>query len=271
MRRKVIKWFIFAVYLTFLLAIVLIPAAPARATHKITVIVRDSYGNLVENAWVCVTRIEGDYDRLWRTNGSGAWTFVNAPAGNYVVNARFLEGRFEVGEVEVYVDGDATVEVSLSTPEDIVIMEDTIEDTRFVVSELKIRPAVVEFNETVDVSVVLNNIGERDGFYNITLRVYGPFLYHLPHNMFGGSGQQVVGGYFEVETESFTPLEIFCAEGIYNVSLGGLRGSFEVVSGEIGEASTEGGGWENLLSKVIIVSFLLLIGLFLLLRARKIS
>lgn len=248
------------------LAFILIPAAQARAINKIRVIVRDSTGNPVEEAKVSVTRIEGGYDQLWRTNASGAWTFVNAPAGNYVINARFLKGRFEVGEVEVYVDGDVTVDVSLSTPEEMVIIEDIYHETRFVVSELTIKPAVVEFNETVDISVVLNNIGERVGTYNITLYVYGPFLYNPPSNMFGMSGRQVKGGDFEVDSESFTPQESYCAEGTYNVTLGGLKGSFKVVSGEVHEAKPVGGGRVNLLPQAIIVSLILLIGFFLLLR-----
>lgn len=224
-----------ATLIVFALAFILIPATQARAIHTIKVIVRDSTGNPVEDAKVSVTRVEGGYDQLCRTNASGAWTFVNAPAGNYVINARFLKGRFEVGEVEVYVDGDVTVDVSLSTPEEMVIIEDVYHETWFVVSELTIKPAVAEFNETINISVVLNNIGERAGTYNITLYVYGPFLYHPPSNMFGMSGQQVKDGDFEVDSESFTPQESFCAEGTYNVSLGGLRGSFEVVSGEVDE------------------------------------
>lgn len=262
MRRKVAKWLVFAVCFTFLLAFIMIPATQARAVHKITVIVRDPTGNPVEDAKIGVTRIEGSYDRLWRTNASGAWTFVNAPAGNYVVNARFLKGRFEVGEVEVYVDGDVTVDVSLSTPEEMVIIEDVYHDTRFVVSELAIRPAVAEFNETVDISVVLNNIGENYGTYNITLHVYGPFLYHIPSNMFGRSLRQVKGGEFEVDSFGFTPNQLYCAEGTYNVSLGGLRGSFEVASA----FKPTGVGRTNLLPQAITVNLIILIGLFLLLR-----
>ena len=264
--RKIL-WLIFVTFALFM-----IPATQARAINKIKVIVRDSTGNPVEDAKVSVTRVEGGYDQLWRTNASGVWTFVNAPAGNYVINARFLKGRFEVGEVAVYVDGDVTVDVSLSTPEEMVIIEDIYHDSRFVVSELTIRPVVAEFNETVNISVVLNNIGERAGTYNITLHVYGPFLYHPPSNIFGMSGQQVKGGDFEVDSESFTPQESFCAEGTYNVSLGGLRGSFEVVSGEVNlggrppEATLVGGGRVNLLPQAIIVSLILLIGFFLLLR-----
>ena len=244
----------------------MIPATQARAIHKITVLVRDSTGNLVEDAKVSVTRIEGGYDRLWRTNASGAWTFVNAPAGNYVINARLLKGRFEFGEVEVYVDGDVTVNVSLSTREEMVLLYNPLEGTRFVVSELTIKPAVVEFNETVDISVVMNNIGERAGTYNITLRVDGPFLYRLPSNMLGMSGRQVKGGEFEVDSFGFTPQESYCAKGTYNVSLGGLRGSFEVVSGEVDEAKRVGGGLTNLVPQAIILSLILLIGFFLLLR-----
>ncbi len=105
------------------IGLIMIPATQARAINKITVIVRDSTGKPVEDAKVIVTQIEGSYDRLWRTNASGAWTFANAPAGNYVINARFLKGRFEVGEVEVYVDGDVTVHVSMSTPEEIALAE----------------------------------------------------------------------------------------------------------------------------------------------------
>jgi hypothetical protein len=178
----------------------MIPATQARAIHKITVIVRNSTGIPVEDAKVIVTQIEGSYDRLWRTNASGAWTFANAPAGNYVINARFLKGKFEVGEVEVYVDGDVTVDVSMSTPEEIMIIEDFSHDTRIVVSELTIKPAVVEFNETVEISVVLNNIGENYGTYNITLRVYGPFLYDMTPNVFGMSLQQVKDGDFVVDS-----------------------------------------------------------------------
>ena len=243
----------------------MIPATQARAIHKITVIVRDSKGNPVEDAKVGVTRIEGGYDQLWRTNASGAWTFVNAPAGNYLVNARFLKGRFEVGEVEAYVNGDVTVDVSLSTPEETVIIEDVYHDTRFVVSELTIKPVVAEFNETVNISVVLNNIGENYGTYNITLRVFGPFLYPLPSNMLGMSLRQVKGGEFEVDSFGFTPKESYCAEGTYNVTLGGLRGSFEVVSWEVDEAKPVGGGRENLLPKAIL-RLILLIGFLLLLR-----
>ena len=103
---------IFIVLYLLALAFIMIPATQARAIHKITVIVRDSTGNPVEDAKVSVTQIEGGYDRLWRTNASGEWTFVNAPAGNYIINARFLKGRFEVGEVEFTVDGDVTVDVN---------------------------------------------------------------------------------------------------------------------------------------------------------------
>jgi hypothetical protein len=235
----------------------MIPATQARAIHKITVIVRDSKGNPVEDAKVIVTQIEGSYDRLWRTNASGAWTFANAPAGNYVINARFLKGRFEVGEVEVYVDGDVTVEVSLSTPEEMVIINDFSRDTRIVVSELTIKPAVVEFNETVEISVILNNIGERVGKYNISLLVYGPFLYSIPSNLFGMSGQQVKGGDFQVDSRGFNPNQLICAEGTYTVSYGGLRGSFEVVSKHDSTHVVP----ENLLPKYILVLMVLIIGI----------
>ena len=223
-------YLIFIVLYLLALAFIMIPATQARAIHKITVIVRDLEGNPIEDAKVSVTQIEGGYDRLWRTNASGEWTFANAPAGNYVINARFLKGRFEVGEVEIYVDRDVTVDVSMSTPEKMVMLVDVNHDTRFVVSELTIKPAVVEFNETIEISVVLNNIGENVGTYNITLRVYGPFLYSVPSNMFGMSLRQVKGGDFEVDSRGFTPNQLICAEGTYNVSFGGLRGSFEVVS-----------------------------------------
>jgi hypothetical protein len=251
-----------ATLIVFALAFILIPATQARAIHKIKVIVRDSTGNPVEDAKVSVTRIEGGYEQLWRTNASGAWTFVNAPAGKYVINARFLKGRFEVGEVEVYVDRDVTVDVLLSTPEEMVIIEDVYHETRFVVSELTIRPAVADFNETIDINVVLNNIGERYGTYNITLRVYGPFLYRIPSNVLGMSLQQVKGGEFEVDSFGFTPNQLYCGEGTYNVTLGGLRGSFEVLH----TAKPVGGGLTNLVPQAIILSLILLIGFFLLLR-----
>ena len=210
------------------IGLIMIPATQTRAIHKITVIVRNSTGKPIEDAKVIVTQIEGSYDRLWRTNASGAWTFANAPAGNYVINARFLKGRFEVGEVEVYVDGDVTVDVSMSTPEEIVIIEDFSHDTRIVVSELTIKPAVVEFNETVEISVILNNIGERVGKYNISLRVYGPFLYDMTPNVFGMSLQQVKGGDFVVDSRGLNSNQLFYAEGTYTVSYGGLKGNFEV-------------------------------------------
>lgn len=44
MRQKVTNRLIFAVYFTFLLAFIMIPTVPSRAIHKITVIVRDSFG-----------------------------------------------------------------------------------------------------------------------------------------------------------------------------------------------------------------------------------
>ena len=264
---KVKKYYlIFIVLYLLALAFIMIPATQARAIHKITVIVRHLEGNPIEDAKVSVTQIEGGYDRLWSTNASGEWTFANAPAGNYVINARFLKGRFEVGEVEVYVDRDVTVDVWMSTPEKMVMLVDVNHDTRFVVSELTIKPAVVEFNETIEISVALNNIGENVGTYNITLRVYGPFLYSVPSNMFGMSLRQVKGGDFEVDSRGFPPNQLICAEGTYNVSLGGLRGSFGVVSGEFYEAKPVGGGLTNLVSQAIILNLIVLIGFFLLLR-----
>ena len=239
------------------IGLIMIPATQARAINRITVIVRDSTGNLVEDAKVIVTNIEGGYDRLWRTNGSGAWTFANAPAGNYVINARFLKGRFEVGEVEVYVDGDVTVDVSMSTPEEMVIIDDFSRDTRIVVSELTIKPAVVEFKETVEISVVLNNIGENYGIYDITLRVYGPFLYDMAPNVFGMSMQGMRGGDFRVDSRGFNPYQLICAEGTYTVSYGGLTGSFEVVSKHDGTHVAS----ENLLPKYILVLMILITGI----------
>ena len=145
----------------------------------------------------------------------------------------------------------------MSTPEEMVIIEDVNHDTRFVVSELTIKPMVVEFNETVEISVVLNNIGENVGTYNITLRVYGPFLYRIPSNIFGMSLLQVKGGDFEVDSRGFTPNQLICAEGTYNVSFGGLRGSFEVVS----KPDSTHVASENLLPKYILGLMILIAGI----------
>lgn len=202
-----------------ILALILIPSAQARAINKIIVIVMDSTGNPIEGAQVIASLIGGDYHHEWRTDAEGKWVFVNAPVGNYTVKARHAKDKLEVDEAMVYVDGDVTVNLSLSPPENIVAIE--TQETKFVISELVITPAVVDFGEKVSISYVVSNIGDELGFYNIAEYIEGPWIVHSePKLLVGITGCQLRSGKSEViDGWSFTPTEQLCSEGIYNVSI----------------------------------------------------
>jgi len=208
-----------ATIIILILAIILIPSAQARAINKIIVIVRDSTGNPVEGAQVIASLIGGDYHNEWRTDEEGKWVFVNAPVGNYTVKARHAKGKLEVDEAVVYVDGDVTVNLSLMPPENIVTIE--TQETKFVISELVITPAVVDFGEEVSINYVVSNIGDELGFYNIAEYIEGPWIVHSePKLLVGITGCQLRSGKSEViDGWFFTPTEQLCSEGIYNVSI----------------------------------------------------
>jgi hypothetical protein len=120
----------------------------------------------------------------------------------------------------------------------------------FVVSDLNL---FVETEEGAVITIFVNvsNVGEVEGGYPVDLKVEGEVAYSEDVTLAGGETKEV-------------PLWIMegLPEGTYHVEVNGLEGSFEVVR----VAKPVGGGLTNLVPQAIILSLILLTGLFLLLR-----
>jgi len=119
----------------------------------------------------------------------------------------------------------------------------------FVVSDLNL---FVETEEGAVITIFVNvsNVGEVEGGYPVDLKVEGAVVYSEDVTLAGGETKEV-------------PLWIMegLPEGTYYVEVNGLEGSFEVV-----RAASVGGGLTSLVPQAIILSLILLIGFFLLLR-----
>jgi hypothetical protein len=120
----------------------------------------------------------------------------------------------------------------------------------FIVSDLNI---FTEIEEGVDITIFVNvsNVGDVEGVYKVDLTVEGEVVYSEDVTLAGGETKEV-------------PLWIKegLPEGNYHVEVNGLEGSFEVVR----TAKPVGGGLTKLVDQAIILSLILLIEFFLLLR-----
>ena len=131
---------------------------------------------------------------------------VQLGGGNYSVLS-FGLSREEVGSYIVEVDGlSATLLVALPPS-----------PAEFVLRELNIEPAEIELGDNVTVSVIVENIGEQTGSYNVTLTVDEKESYEVV---------QLEGG---DESEVVFLLTAFDA-GYYNVEVNGMTGSFTVLA-----------------------------------------
>jgi len=140
----------------------------------------------------------------------------------------------------------------------------------FVASELCIHQWG-ECAENVNITFTVTNVGEAAGYFNASFSFRDPALEGAGAGRYGTRNVYLEGG------ESYAVSDVFVAElpGVYEVEAdtklfredyrNPLTMSFEVLE-EVDEAKPVGGGLTNLVSQAIILSLILLIGFFLLLR-----
>jgi len=131
---------------------------------------------------------------------------VQLGGGNSTVLS-FVLSREDVGSYSVEVDGLSTTLLVALPPT----------PAEFVLRELNIEPAEIELGDNVTVSVIVENIGEEAGSYNVTLTVDEKESYEVVQ-LEGGDKSEVVFLLTEFDA------------GYYNVEVNGLTGSFTVLA-----------------------------------------